>query len=241
MIPAIPPPSFGLRAGFMACLPLAISIMIFGLVYGLLAAGKGFSVAETVLMSLIVFAGSSQLLALELWSQPPAIGVMALAVMILNLRFLLQTAALKDLLLPLGLPRALAATALNADHNWAVTIQAMRGPNGALVRVSYYLGASLCLYLFWALSSGIGWFAGGLIPDPQALGLGMAGTAVFVTLLQGLYRSRADLWPWGAAAASAGLASLTLPGAWYIVIGGLTGALAGAFRDRRRSAQEKSA
>ena len=64
MIPAIPPPSFGLRAGFMACLPLAISIMIFGLVYGLLAAGKGFSVAETVLMSLIVFAGSSQLLAL---------------------------------------------------------------------------------------------------------------------------------------------------------------------------------
>lgn len=221
----------GFRAGFLACLPLALSVAIFGLVYGLLAASKGLSVAETVLMSLIVFAGSSQLLALELWTQPPLVPVLALAVFILNLRYLLQTAALKDLLLPLGLPRALAASAFNADENWALTIQALRGPNAANVRASYFMGAALCLYSFWAVSGGIGWFAGGLVPDPQALGLGIVGTAVFTSLLQGLYRSPADFVPWGAAAVCAGIASLTLPGAWYILIGGLAGALAGALRD----------
>ncbi len=228
------PPDYGFRAGFIACLPLAFSVVIFGLVYGLIAAGKGYSTAETVLMSLIVFAGSSQLLALELWTQPPAIAVLALAVLILNLRYLLQTAALKDLLLPLGLPRALAAAAFNADENWAVTIKALRGADGAAVRVGYYMGAAFCLYGFWAVSGGIGWFAGGLVPDPEALGLGIVGTAVFVALLQGLYRSPQDLLPWGCAAISAGLASLTLAGAWYILIGGVVGALAGALRDTAR-------
>lgn len=231
----------GFRAGFLACLPLAFSVVIFGLVYGLLAAGKGLSVAETVLMSLIVFAGSSQLLALELWTHPPAVTVLALAVLILNLRYLLQTAALKDLLLPLGLPRALAASAFNADENWAVTIQALRGPQAALVTASYYMGSAMCLYSFWAVSGGIGWFAGGLVPDPQALGLGIVGTAVFVALLHGLYRSPADFLPWGAAAASAGIASLTLPGAWYILIGGLAGAMTGAVRDTRKRAQKAAA
>jgi len=234
-------PILGFRAGFIACLPLAFSVVIFGLVYGLLAAGKGLSVAETVLMSLIVFAGSSQLLALELWTHPPAVAVLALAVLILNLRYLLQTAALKDLLLPLGLPRALGAAAFNADENWAVTIQALRGPNAAFVRASYFMGSAACLYSFWAVSGGIGWFAGGLVPDPQALGLGIVGTAVFVSLLHGLYRSPADFLPWGAAAASAGLASLTLPGAWYILIGGLAGALAGAVRDTRRASKGATA
>lgn len=229
--------SLGFRAGFLACLPLAFSVVIFGLVYGLLAAGKGLSVAETVLMSLIVFAGSSQLLALELWTQPPAVAMLALSVLILNLRYLLQTAALKDLLLPLGLPRALIASAFNADENWALTIQALRGPNAAFVRASYFMGSAMCLYSFWAVSGGIGWFAGGLVPDPQALGLGIVGTAVFTSLLYGLYHSPADLIPWGAAAIAAGIASLTLPGAWYILIGGLIGALAGAVRDSLKAAK----
>ena len=235
------PPVYGFRAGFIACLPLAFSVVIFGLVYGLIAAGKGYSTAETVLMSLIVFAGSSQLLALELWTQPPAIPVLALAVLILNLRYLLQTAALKDLLLPLGLPRALAAAAFNADENWAVTIKALRGPDGDAVRASYYLGSAACLYSFWAISGGIGWFAGGLVPNPEALGLGIVGTAVFVSLLQGLYRSPTDLMPWGVAAVCAGVASLTLPGAWYILIGGIAGSLAGALRDARKPQFQRAA
>ena len=59
-------------AGARACLPVAISIAAYGLVWGVLARGAGLSVLEVIMMSLLVFAGSAQFVALDLWTATPA-------------------------------------------------------------------------------------------------------------------------------------------------------------------------
>ena len=82
------------RRGIAAMLPLALSAMPFGMIYGSEAMRKGLSLAETLLMSLIVFAGGSQFLAVSLWHYPvPWLGIAA-AVLLVNLRHTLMAASL---------------------------------------------------------------------------------------------------------------------------------------------------
>src|SRR5690606_3472175 len=87
-------------AGARACVPVAISVAAYGLVWGVLARGAGLSLLEVVLMSGLVFAGAAQFVALDLWSATPAslpIGALVLAAFIVNLRYLLLTATLRPL------------------------------------------------------------------------------------------------------------------------------------------------
>ncbi|MFD2263725.1 AzlC family ABC transporter permease [Lacibacterium aquatile] len=213
--------------GFLICLPIALSVAIFGIIYGLLAAQKGLSLVEAVGMCLIVFAGASQLLALELWSMPPTALTLAIAVFIINLRYLMQTATLGEVLKPWG-RAGLLATLFNADENWAVT---MTEHKKAPVGPGFFMGSAMALYSFWAGSAGIGWLAGGVAPDAEKYGLSFVGTAVFLFLLQGLAKKRSDLLPILVGAGAAIAAAKLIPGTWFILIGGLAGSLAGLARD----------
>ena len=54
--------------GVLAQLPLQLGIVPFGLVFGVLGIASGLSVAQTILMSSIVFGGASQVVFTQLWS-----------------------------------------------------------------------------------------------------------------------------------------------------------------------------
>ena len=60
------------RAGFAEGVRLALPVMpgmvLFGAAFGALAAQKGLSLFEAALMSAVVYAGASQFVALEMWS-----------------------------------------------------------------------------------------------------------------------------------------------------------------------------
>jgi hypothetical protein len=60
----------GLRRGARAAFAITLGLAPFGLVVGVVADARGLSLLETLLMSGLVFAGTSQLVALELWSDP---------------------------------------------------------------------------------------------------------------------------------------------------------------------------
>ena len=55
-------------AGTRACIPVAISVAAYGVVWGVLAKQAGLSMFEVLLMSGLVFAGSAQFVALDLWT-----------------------------------------------------------------------------------------------------------------------------------------------------------------------------
>src|SRR5262245_35329588 len=94
----------GFRLGAMMALPVVPGMVAFGLAVGATAARKGLSFADNLLMNLFVYAGMSQLVALDAW--PERFGVatlagLALLMMIINARMLLMGAALQPWLGPL--------------------------------------------------------------------------------------------------------------------------------------------
>jgi len=62
-------------------------------------------------------------------------------------------------------------------------------------------------------------------PIYGSLALDFAFTAVFTALAVSLWRGKRDILPWVGTAIFAILAEKVLPGKWYIVIGGVGGAL----------------
>ena len=228
-----PSPSFdlaGLRAGFTACLPVAVGVITYGLVYGVLAGQAGMSAAEVVGLSCLVYAGSSQFVVLDMWVAPLPVAAMIVTTFAVNLRHVLMGASLPPWFHELSWGRKILSAHFMVDEGWAVTMAAYAKGNS---QGSFLLGTGLCLFWAWVGSAWAGLVAGSMLPDPAAWGLDFAFTAVFLSLLAALWRGRADLPPWLVATVVAVVGNHFLPGKWYIILGGLAGGLTGAFTDVR--------
>lgn len=221
-------------AGARACIPVVISISAYGVVWGVLARGAGLSLLEVLMMSGILFAGSAQFVALDLWTPVPSslpIGPLVLAALIVNLRYLLLTATLRPLFGPGEQVKGTLSTFLVTDENWAITMgEIVRGRGTA----AFLLGGGVLAYVVWLASSVIGHSLGSAIDDPRTYGLDFAFTATFLALLLGMWKGRGDLVPWLVGAVVAILSARFIEGSWYILIGGVVGSLAGAIFDRLR-------
>jgi 4-azaleucine resistance transporter AzlC len=217
----------GALAGARRCLPVALSVFAYGTVFGVLSRQAGLSLPETLLMSGLVFAGSAQFVALGLWAAPLPVGTLIVTTLIINLRHLLMGAALRPWFARLSPAVRYGSLFFLTDENWALTMgeYARGGRNGA-----FLLGSGLALYVAWLGAALAGQTLGGALQDPARWGLDFAFTAVFLALLVGLWKGKADLLPWAVAAAVAIAAARWLPGKWYILLGGLAGSLAGAMR-----------
>lgn len=222
------PPNFtrsGAIAGARQGLPLAASIFLVGMVFGVLARHAGLTVAEALLMSLIVFAGASQFVAVGLWAGPVPIAAIVLTTLIVNLRHVLLGAALRPWFRDLSRLRTYSSLFFMVDESWALTIGQVRA--GAEDR-AFLIGAGSLMYLAWVSSTAIGYLAGSAMGDLSRWGLDFAITAVFTALLVGMWRGRSDLWPWLVSAAVAVITWRLLPGTWYIVCGAVSGTATGA-------------
>lgn len=70
------------RAGVIAMLPVAGAAVPFAMVLGSEAVRQGLSAFEITVMSLTVFAGSSQFIAVSLWQHPAPWASLAIAVLL---------------------------------------------------------------------------------------------------------------------------------------------------------------
>ena len=143
-------------------LPVAISVSAYGLVWGVLARQAGLSVLDVVLMSGIVFAGSAQFVALELWTPGAAlpIGAIIMATLIVNLRYLLITASLQPIFQKVPPGKAAASMFLVTDENWALTMGQMAKGRGS---PAFLLGGGVFCYLWWMASTVTGRLLGSAI------------------------------------------------------------------------------
>lgn len=214
-----------LRKGFVACLPLSTSVAAYGSVLGVLAAQKGLHWTTLLLMDVSVFAGSAQFVLVEMWRDALPIVEMVVAAAIINLRYMLIGASLSGLLGGRPLWQRALIMHFVADENWAVTVAADRK---GLASPGFLLGGGFCMMLCWTTGTLSGIWLGAIIPDPEVLALDYAFTAVFTALVVGLWRGKRDLAPWIVAAGLAIVFEWLLPGKWYILVGGVGGALAAA-------------
>ena len=216
-----------IRKGALANLPVAASVAAYGSVLGMMAAQKGVQWEALLLMNLTIFAGSAQFVMVDMWVVPLPIAEITMAVLIINLRYVLIGASLQPLFAGRTLIRKATVMHFVADENWAVTMAAHRSGGAS---IGFLFGGGLCLCLVWSLGTLLGHGAGVLIQHPERFALDFAFIAVFTALAVSMWRGRTDLAPWITATILAIVSAKLLPGKWYILIGGVGGALVPVFQ-----------
>jgi uncharacterized membrane protein len=162
------------RDGLVDVAPVLVGLVPFALVLGALAAGKGLSPLEVMLMSALVFAGGSQFVAVELWRDPVPVGALALMALLVNVRHLLMGASLAPRAHDWG-GRAWPALFFMADEVWALALR--RAGDDGPVPLGYWLGLSTGLWLNWVALTGVGAWLGavGRGPDQPRVRLRVRG------------------------------------------------------------------
>ncbi|WP_442909344.1 AzlC family ABC transporter permease [Halovenus sp. HT40] len=217
----------GLRDGFIECVPIALGVAGYGIVFGVLARQAGLSVAEAAFMSATVLAGAAQLIVIELWEMPiPVIAVIG-TTFIVNLRYVLMGAALRPWFSRLTPLKAYGSVFFTADENWALTMGKFKSGSQ---QGAYLLGSGLAIWSFWVVATVVGAIAGGAIGEPSQYGLDFVLSAVFIAIAVGLWEGKSSLLPWITAFGVAILAAQYLPGRWYILLGGVAGSVVEVIR-----------
>lgn len=177
-----------LRAGAMAILPMLIGVIPFGLVAGVTPVANGLGAGAAVGFSTVVFAGASQLAAIDVLSNGGAAIVAALAALTINLRMLLYSASIAPYLSRETFGRRMVVAYLMTDQAYAVSINDWAGestddrrPATLQRRFSYYVGAGLTLWTTWQASTVAGALLGNSVPD--SVPLDFAVPLVFLVLL----------------------------------------------------------
>jgi predicted branched-subunit amino acid permease len=82
------------RLGLSHIFPVLIAAVPIALLWGTLAAKAGLSPLETGLMSISVFAGASQFVAIGLWNTPIPVSAILIATFLVNLRHVMMGASI---------------------------------------------------------------------------------------------------------------------------------------------------
>lgn len=168
----------GLRAGARAGIPFAVAAFVVAVSFGILARPLMGAVAPIV-MSALVFAGSSQFAATAVLGAGGGAVAAVVAGVLLNARYVPMGIALAPSLGGRRLSRVLHGQAM-IDASWAM---ASRGEGR--FDPAFMVGATLPSYPAWVLGTVVGVFMGDLIGDPEALGLDALFPAFFLALLVG--------------------------------------------------------
>jgi 4-azaleucine resistance transporter AzlC len=168
-----------------------VSVFAFGVVYGLAAREAGFSIAEGLAMSLLVFAGAAQFAAVGLVTQDvPWVAIVVLTAF-LNARHLLYSAALAPWFAGTSrLIRAASAHVLT-DEAFALIMPAFQSL-GRLDRAAIPMAAAFTM-VPWVGATLVGFLGGQLLPDPEVLGLDVVFPAAMAGLTVALVVDRRTL------------------------------------------------
>ena len=164
-------------------LPLVIGAIPFGIIFGTLSGGAGLSTAGTMGMSLCVFAGSAQFIAMGLVGAGTAWPLIVLTTFVVNFRHLLYTAALLPYLkrLPKGWQAVLAFGL--TDETFAVAVGRYGCADDNPYKHWYQLGSMIFMYTNWNLCTLVGLAAGRMLANIGRWGLDFAMVAAFIGMI----------------------------------------------------------
>ncbi len=169
-----------LRRGLRDVSPLLLGVVPFGIVAGIAAANAGLGLHEAVALSVVVFAGASQLAALDLLGQDAPLAVVVLTATVINLRMLMYSASIAPYLQGLSRRWKAGIAYLLTDQAYALSVAQYRTER-SVDRLAYYLGTAFTLWVAWQLTTVVGYVLGRGIPE--AWGLEFTVPLVFLALL----------------------------------------------------------
>ncbi|MFC3282813.1 AzlC family ABC transporter permease [Litchfieldella rifensis] len=213
-------------------LPLLLGAIPFAILFGSLAIDAGLTTAQTLGMSLLVFAGAAQFVAITLLAGSAGAAVVLSTTLVINLRHLLYSAALQPHVRHLPSRWRVLLAFWLTDEAYAVVQQRYARDDGSSCKHWFYLGSALAMYANWQLFTLVGVLFGQRVPNLTAWGLDFAMLATFIGIVVPTLRNRPSL----AAALVAGgtaLASRDLPFQSGMLVAAVAGIVVGVLLERR--------
>ena len=151
-------------AGARAMVPWLAGVTPFGLVIGVSAAQADIPTLAGWLTGPAIYAGSSQVAAIEMLDAGTAPIVVVITALVINLRLILYSGAIAAHWR--GTPRWWRAVAayLLVDPSFAVGIDRYQRPGDSTDAHRYYLGGAITLWIAWLLAIGAGATLGAQLP-----------------------------------------------------------------------------
>lgn len=220
----------GARAG----VPVVLGYLSIGFAAGVVERTAGLSVAEVMLLTLLLYAGAAQFVVASLVAAAAAPSTAIITVSLVNLRNLLLSAALAPHARRFAAWEQVAVGSQLTDETFVVAWNRLAG--GSALDPRWMIGLNLVAYLAWALANLAGALLAGKVGDTRALGFDFALPAMFGALLvlqlfvlENLRRAIAVALLGAVVAIGAALA---LPDNWNIIVATIVGATAGLALER---------
>jgi predicted branched-subunit amino acid permease len=200
------------RLGLRDMASVAPGLAAWGLMTGVAMVKSGMSGLEAVLMTLLVFAGSSQLAAVPLLAASAPMWVILATSFCVNLRFIVFSAHLRAYLMHQPLWRRLVSGFFTADLSYVLFTKRYPHPSSEpatrRAQEAYLAGNATMSWLSWVCPSLLGIALGHSVP--LSWGLGFAAILALLGILCSLATTRLRAVSAGVAGAAA-VAAFALP------------------------------
>lgn len=210
--------------GVKRAAPIVMGYIPVGFALGVMAAGSGLTPLEMSLMSLFVYAGSAQFIAVDMLGSGASAIPIIITTFLVNLRHFLFSASLAPHLREIKQRFIPFISFFITDESFAVSItDAEQRPLSHV----YYLGLYVTAYSGWVLSTVAGAVLGNLIPDTKGLGFDFALPGMFLALLCMQLKNARFVF----VALISGFLSVlfiyTIPGNWNVILATVIAAVVG--------------
>jgi len=218
----------GWLVGIVRAGPIVLGYIPIGLTFGVLAQKAGLSAFNALMMSLLVYAGSSQLIAIGLFAANASISSIIVTTFIVNLRHLLLSVAVAPFLTQWRASELAAFAYQLTDETFALHSARFSAKMPSKAEV---FATNITAQAAWVSGTWLGVTLGHLITDIEPFGLDYVLPAMFIALLVLQIKDRVQI----SVAVIAGVLSVCLlvmgVGRWHVIVATLIGATTGVIAE----------
>ena len=189
-------------AAAKACLPVLPGVLAFAAISGVAMVAAGMPHYMAMLMSVLVYAGSSQLASLQLLSSGTPLAIVILAALVINLRFSIYSLSIAPHLAAAGPRWRPLLSYVLSDNGYAMALRGYERLQEPAGKVWYYFGCCSTIWLTWQIGALTGIVLGTRIPAAWHLEFSIVLT--FLGIVAPTIRDRAI----AAAACAAGITAV---------------------------------
>lgn len=215
----------GLKDGIISSLPIAIGYIPISITFGVIAQAAGLTLFQALSMSLLVFAGSSQFVGVNLLAMGVPFAEIVLTTFILNFRHFLMSSSLITKFAPMR-------KGLLAIIGFGITDESfsLASLQPGQLSAPFLLGLNFTAYIAWATGTCLGIVLASGMPPVLQSSMGIALYAMFLGLLVPSMKKSLKI---ASVAIIAGLTNLILYNylsvGWSIIFATITGSILGTF------------
>jgi 4-azaleucine resistance transporter AzlC len=211
--------------------PIILGMLPFGMIAGAAPVASGMDPWLAMAMNIIIYAGAAQLAAISLMAQHVPMPIVVATALVVNLRFVMYSAALAPYFAKLSTSRKWLFSYLITDHGFALLTAKYKSDAAPELIEGYYGGVTCTMWISWQMAAALGVLVGAKVPPSWSLDFTIP--LVFLALVLPSLTTRAH---WCAAAAASVMAIFTqsMPLKLGLITAAVVGVAVGTILDMRQ-------